>query len=129
MMIKDNSLKKTIYTSDNENYNLKNKLLKEDKINNDFLNKLQFLKLEELITLKLLVSTEMLKGKIYNFPILKYSYQICKEAVVRYALTIAKNRREASLILGMKKAEFVNYIKEYELLEEYNYGRNTKKNK
>ena len=129
MMIKDNSLKKTIYTSDNENYNLKNKLLKEDKINNDFLNKLQFLKLEELITLKLLVSTEMLKGKIYNFPILKYSYQICEEAVVRYALTIAKNRREASLILGMKKAEFVNYIKEYELLEEYNYGRNTKKNK
>jgi hypothetical protein len=129
MMVKDNSLKKTIYTSDNENYNLKNKLLKENKINNDFLNKLQFLKLEELITLKLLVSTEMLKGKLYNFPILKYSYQICKEAVVRYALTMAKNRREASLILGMKKAEFVNYVKEYGLLEEYNYGRNTTKNK
>jgi hypothetical protein len=128
-MVKDNSLKKTIYTSDNENYNLKNKLLKENKINNDFLNKLQFLKLEELITLKLLVSTEMLKGKLYNFPILKYSYQICKEAVVRYALTMAKNRREASLILGMKKAEFVNYVKEYGLLEEYNYGRNTTKNK
>ena len=82
-MVKDNSLKKTMYTSDNENYNLKNKLLKENKIDNDFLNKLQFLKLEELITLKLLVSTQMLKGKIYNFPILKYSYQICKEAVVR----------------------------------------------
>jgi hypothetical protein len=128
-MVKDNSLKKTMYTSDNENYNLKNKLLKENKINNDFLNKLQFLKLEELITLKLLVSTEMLKGKLYNFPILKYSYQICKEAVVRYALTMAKNRREASLILGMKKAEFVNYVKEYGLLEEYNYGRNTTKNK
>ena len=128
-MVKDNSLKKTMYTSDNENYNLKNKLLKENKIDNDFLNKLQFLKLEELITLKLLVSTQMLKGKIYNFPILKYSYQICKEAVVRYALTMAKNRREASLILGMKKAEFVNYIKEYGLLEEYNYGRNTTKNK
>tara|TARA_R100000005_G_C4963051_1_gene178984 strand:+ start:666 stop:1052 length:387 start_codon:yes stop_codon:yes gene_type:complete len=128
-MVKDNSLKKTIYTSDNENYNLKNKLLKENKINNDFLDKLQFLKLEELITLKLLVSTEMLKGKIYNFPILKYSYQICKEAVVRYALTMAKNRREASLILGMKKADFINYVKEYQLLEEYNYARNTTKNK
>ena len=128
-MVKDNSLKKTMYTSDNENYNLKNKLLKENKIDNDFLNKLQFLKLEELITLKLLVSTQMLKGKIYNFPILKYSYKICKEAVVRYALTIAKNRREASVILGMKKAELVNYIKEYGLLEEYNYGRNTTKNK
>ena len=105
--MKDNTLKKSIYTSDNESYNLKNKLLLEDKIDKDFLNKLQFIKLEELITLKLLVSTKSLKGKLFNFPILKYSYQICKEAVFKYALSVAKNRKEASLIVGMKKAEMI----------------------
>jgi len=124
--MKDNTLKKSIYTSDNETYNLKNKLLLEGKIDKDFLNKLQFIKLEELITLKLLVSTKSLKGKLFNFPILKYSYQICKEAVFKYALSVAKNRKEASLIVGMKKAEMIQYIKEYDLKEEFNYARKRK---
>ena len=124
--MKDNTLKKSIYTSDNETYNLKNKLLSEGKIDKDFLNKLQFIKLEELITLKLLVSTKSLKGKLFNFPILKYSYQICKEAVFKYALSVAKNRKEASLIVGMKKAEMIQYIKEYDLKEEFNYARKRK---
>ena len=42
---------------------------------------------------------------------------------------MSSNRREASLILGMKKAEFIKYIKEYEILEEFNYDRRTKKSK
>ena len=127
--IKDNSLKDIKTNSSNKNYNLKNKLLKEKKIDKQFLEKLRFVTLEELITLKLLVSSEAVKGKLYNFPFLKYSHDICKEAVVRFALSMSNNRREASLLLGMKKAEFINYIKEYGLLEEYNYDRRTKKNK
>lgn len=121
--MKDNTLKKSKFTSDNENYNLKEKLLLEKKIDIDFLNKLQFIKLEELITLKLLVSTKSLKGKLFNFPILKYSHDICKEAVVKYALSVATNRREASLILGIKKAHIIEYIKKYNLKEEFNYAR------
>ena len=126
--MKDNTLKKSKFTSDNESYNLKEKLLLERKIDIEFLNKLQFIKLEELITLKLLVSTKSLKGKLFNFPILKYSHDICKEAVVKYALSIATNRREASLILGMKKADIIEYIRKYNLKEEFNYGRRAKEN-
>tara|TARA_R110000765_G_scaffold381204_1_gene472431 strand:+ start:505 stop:888 length:384 start_codon:yes stop_codon:yes gene_type:complete len=124
--MKDNTLKKSKFTSDNENYNLKNKLLIEKKIDKDFLDKLQFIKLEELITLKLLVSTKSLKGKLFNFPIFKYCKQICKEAVFKYALSTANNRKEASLILGIKKADMMKYIKEYNLKEEFYYGRRTK---
>jgi len=125
--IKDNSLKNNKFTSSNKNYNLKNKLLNKNKINKDFLEKLKFITLEDLITLKLLSSTEGLKGKLYNFPFLKYSHDICKEAVVRFALSMSSNRREASLILGMKKAEFINYIKEYGILEEMKYDSKSKK--
>lgn len=127
--MKDNTLKKSKFTSDNENYNLKNKLLIEKKIDKDFLNKLQFIKLEELITLKLLVSTKSLKGKLFNFPIFKYCIQICREAVFKYSLSTANNRKEASLILGIKKADMVKYIKEYNLKEEFYYGRRAEKNK
>ena len=127
--IKDNSLKDTKFFSDNKNYNLKNILLKEKKIDIEFLEKLRFITLEELITLKLLVSAESLKGKLYNFPFFKYTQEICKEAVVRFALSMAKNRKEASLIIGMKKADFLTYVKEYNLLGDYSYDSRSKKNK
>jgi hypothetical protein len=117
--IKDNSLKEDRVVSSNKNYNLKNKLLKEDKINDDFLEKLKFLKLEEIITLKLLVSTELLRGKLFNFPFLKYSTEICKEAVLRFALSQAKSKREAQIILGIKKADLIHYLKTYNLEEDF----------
>ena len=123
---KDNTLKNIKFYS-NKNYNLKNKLLKESKIDKQFLEKLSFITLEDLITLKLLVSTESLKGKIFNFPFLKYTTDICKEAIVRFALSISNNRKEASLILGMKKADFVNYLREYDLIDEFNYNSRPKK--
>jgi hypothetical protein len=124
---KDSTLKNTKFYSNNKNYNLKNKLLKESKINKEFLEKLNFITLEDLITLKLLVSTESLKGKIFNFPFLKYSTDICKEAVVRFALSAAKNRKEASLILGMKKSDFINYLREYDLMEDFKYDSRSRK--
>jgi hypothetical protein len=128
-MNKDDSLKNNKFTSDNENYNLKSTLLKEEKIDKDFLEKIKFLKLEELITLKLISAAEGLSNKLLNFPILKYTQDICKEAVIRYALSCAKSRREASLIIGMKKADFIHYIREYGLIEEFKYDNRTKKNK
>ena len=123
---KDNTLKNIKFYS-NKNYNLKNKLLKESKIDKQFLEKLSFITLEDLITLKLLVSTESLKGKIFNFPFLKYTTDICKEAIVRFALSVSNNRKEASLILGMKKADFINYLREYDLIDEFNYNSRPKK--
>ena len=124
---KDSTLKNTKFYSNNKNYNLKNKLLKESKIDKQFLEKLSFITLEDLITLKLLVSTESLKGKIFNFPFLKYTTDICKEAIVRFALSASNNRKEASLILGMKKADFINYLREYDLIDEFNYNSRPKK--
>ena len=126
---KDNSFKNNKKTSSNENYNLKNKLLKENKIDNEFLEKIKFLKLEELITLKLLISASLLRGKLFNFPFLKYTTEICKEAVLRFALSQASSRKEAQLILGMKKADLIHYLKAYDLEKDFYYDGKTKKNR
>tara|TARA_Y100000310_G_scaffold674_1_gene986 strand:- start:17 stop:367 length:351 start_codon:yes stop_codon:yes gene_type:complete len=114
--MKDSSLKKSKFKSDNENYNLKNQLLKENKVDREFLEKLNFLTLEDLITLKLDSASKSLKGKLFNFPILKYATDICQEAVIKYALSVSSNRREASLILGKTKAELSYYVKKYNIL-------------
>ena len=124
--IKDNSLKQSKTFSSNKNYNLKNKLLKENKIDKEFIERLKFLKLEELITLKLLVSTSLLKGKLFNFPFLKYSTEICKEAVLRFALSQAKSKKEAQMILGIKKSELLYYLRKYNLEKEFEYKNRTK---
>lgn len=120
--MKDNSLKKSKFESDNKNYNLKKQLLKENKIDKDFLEKLNFLTLEDLITLKMDSASKSLKGKLFNFPILKYATDICQEAIIKYALSVSNNRREASLILGKSKAELSYYMKKYNIiLKEKNY--------
>lgn len=126
--LKDNSLKDNKFTSNNENYNLKKNLLLQSKIDSNFIKKIKFLTLEELIALKLIISTESLSGKLFNFPFLKYSVDICKESVVKFALSISKNKRDASLILGLKKADLIHYIKQYNLEEEFNYDNRRKNN-
>ena len=123
---RDDSLKSNKFTSDNEYYNLKNKLIFENKIDLDFYEKIKFLKLEELITLKLLASAEGLRGKLFNFPLFKYSSDICKESIFKFALSVAKSREEA---LDYKAAiDIWDYIKRYNLKEEFYYGSKTKKN-
>ena len=123
--MKDNSLKKSKFKSDNENYNLKKELLKERKVDKEFLEKLNFLTLEDLITLKLDSASKSLKGKLFNFPILKYATDICQEAVIKYALSVSNNRREASLILGKTKSELSYYMKRYKIiLEKGNNDKN-----
>ena len=70
------------------------------------------LKLEDLITLKLITTAESLGGKFFNFPLLKFTNDICRDAIYQFAISVSKNRREASLILGVKKIKIINYIKE-----------------
>ena len=107
--MKDNSLKKSKFKSDNENYNLKKELLKERKVDKEFLEKLNFLTLEDLITLKLDSASKSLKGKLFNFPILKYATDICQEAVIKYG----KSKKLDDSLLIQGPLEEVNFKKNY----------------
>ena len=129
MVVKDNTLKKNKFSSSHKDYNLKNILLSEGKIDQKFLEQINLLKLEELICLKLIQSASSLSGKIYNFPIFKFTNDICKEAIYKFALSMSKNRKEASLILGQKKIDIINYIKSNNLEEEFKNVSKPKKNK
>jgi len=114
-MLFDNSLRKTKYKSNNENYSYKKKLIKEKKIDKDFINKIKHLTLEDLIYLKLDSLSISLKGKLLGFSILKHFPEICTEAFTRYALSVTKNKRDASVILGTSKQNLNNMIKKYKI--------------
>jgi len=113
----NNSLKKKPerLKSINKSYRLKDNLIKEGKIDKDFFSKLNLLTIEDLITLKLDSASIGLKGKLCNFPILKFISDISKEACLKYALSSTDSKKDASLVLGITKIELNRLIKLYNI--------------
>jgi hypothetical protein len=116
-MIFDNSLKRMPerHKSINKDFDLKERLLSEQKINQEFLIKLKNLTIEDLIYLKLDSAAESLNGKLYNFPIYKFISEISKEACVNYALSATASKKRASMVLGITKTELNRLIKLYNI--------------
>jgi len=114
-MLFDNSLRGSKYKSQNENFNYKKVLLEQKKINKDFINRIKLLTIEELLYLKLDSLSTSLKGKVFGFPIYKFMSDICREAMVIYALSSTKNKRDACLVLGMDMMHLNNVIKKYNI--------------
>ena len=100
-----------------KSYNIKKKLLKERKINKEFCNQLHRLTLEDIISLKLELAAESVKGKFYGFPIKKFINNIVNEALIKHSLSISKSYREAGLILGISKSELFKFAKKYGILD------------
>ena len=88
-------------------------LRSEGRINEDFINKVSDLKLEELIAIKLEVSSRMTKGKLYNFPIWYTIPKICKAACIKIADRICKTKADKASFLGIPYNIFMQIYKEY----------------
>ena len=114
-MLFDSGLRKENKKSENEYYDFKKVLLEKEKVNKDFLNRIKLLSLEELIYLKLDSLTISLKGKLMGFPIMKMFPDICREALIRYALSISKNKRDAANIIGVDLKNLNKLLKTYKI--------------
>jgi len=116
-MVFDNSLKKKPerLKSLNKDFDIYSSLISEEKIDRKFFEKLKFLKLEELIALKLSSASIGIKGKLINFPLIKFISDISKEACVLFALSSTDSKRDAAMILGITKKELNRLIKVYDI--------------
>jgi len=94
-------------------YSIINKYLEENKINNKLLNDINSLSLEDLIAIKLELSTRILGGKYYNFPLIKSIRYIATDAVLKTAISIARTKKESARFLGMRYSDFKRLIKKY----------------
>ena len=114
-MLFDNTFRGSKYKSSNENFNYKKKLIEQKKINKDFLNRIKLLTIEEIIYLKLESISESLKGKLMGFSLGKIIPDICKEAIVLYALSATKNKRDAASIIGIDMKNLNKLLKYYRI--------------
>ena len=90
----------------------------EGRSNNEFEARLSELSLEEVIGLKLELSTKELNGKLYGFPVWQSMPDIIKDAIVKYALSATKTKGEAARFLGLTPENFRKLCKRYDV-EEY----------
>ena len=103
------------YKGKNFYYSLRKKLKKEKKITDDFEIMFNLLTLEELIGLKLELSTYNINNKLYNISIWKNLDYIVKEACLMYALSCTRTKGEAALFLGLKENKFQELVKKYKV--------------
>ena len=97
----------------NLHYSISKKLQKDNKINDEFEIMINSLSLEEVIALKLELSTRSLRGKYYGFPIWKSLPELTKDAALRYALSATRSKKEAARFLGLSVGEFNKLLKIY----------------
>lgn len=88
------------------NITLSKKLLEEGKITREFEDMLSNLTLEEIIALKLELSSKILHSTFIGAPLWYNLHLIVKDAVLKYAYSMANSASEAASLLGLPKYKF-----------------------
>ena len=97
----------------NKYYSLSNKLKKENKSHDEFEVMLNNLTLEELIGLKLELAARAVGGCLYGIPIFSAIPYLVRDAILKYALSATRSKKEAARFLGIKLDHFKKLIKKY----------------
>ena len=92
-------------------YSIIQKLRDQEKINETLEVAINSISLEDLIALKLELSSRSVGGKLYGFPLWYSLPDIVKESVLTYALTAAKSKKEAARFLGVNQEYLYRLIK------------------
>ena len=117
--------KKKNSIANNLNYSIINKLKSEKKITDNTINNINNIALEDLIAIKLELSTRYLCGKFYGLPVWKVTKYTVVDALLKTALSISRNKKEAARFLGIDYMDFNRYIKKYETVSFFENGDET----
>jgi len=95
------------------NKSLINKLENEGFINDQILTAIGNLSIEDLIAVKLELSAKHINNRLYGFDIWRQTTNITKEAVLKFALSTTKSKKDAARFLGLTYAEFKRVVATY----------------
>ena len=103
------------YQGKNKDYSFRNKLKKEKKLNDTFESIFNSLTLEEIIALKLELSSSYINNRLYNIPIYYNLIYIVKEPVLNYALSATRTKSDAARFLGIDESSFKSELKKFNI--------------
>lgn len=91
------------------------KLRNEGKTTEEFEILLNNLTLEELIAIKLELSSKTLGSPLFGIPIWNHLQEIVEDAVIKFAVSTTVNTAEAASFLGMTQSHLWKLIKKYQI--------------
>jgi hypothetical protein len=97
---------------------ISSKLKREKRVTDEFEIMLASLTLEEIIGLKLELASRSMNGLLYGFPLWSALNNICKDAVLRYAISASRSHGEAARMLGVDRVILKKIYKKFDM---YNY--------
>ena len=102
----------------NKKYKSISRVLKsEGKSCEEFEHMLASLSIEEIVALKLEISSKLTGGKLFGYPIWKSFQNIIKEALLLFAYSISKTNNEASSLLGITTYQYKQLLRKYKIRE------------
>jgi hypothetical protein len=108
-----------------QNYSVINQLRSEDKITKQTLNNINNLSLEDLIAVKLELTTRYLCGKFYGMPLWRITRHTVTDALLKTALSISRTKKEGARFLGIEYVEFNRLIKKFDTVSFFENGGET----
>jgi len=108
----------------NQHYSLSRKLRRENKSNDEFEVMLNGLKLEELIGLKLELASKYFGGRMYGIPLWFSLKSITQDAMLKYALSATRAKKEAARLLGLSANDFRKLLKKYDIENYFEENKN-----
>ena len=97
------------------NKSIINKLTHEGIVSQDLLVLINNLTLEDLIAIKLELSCSLVKNKLYGIDFWSNSCYIIREALLKFAISVSRSKKDAARFLGLDLREFNTQYKKYNI--------------
>ena len=107
-------VKKALMNKEKKFDTISSKLKSKYKISKEFEAMLSNLSLEEIIALKLEISSRPLKGKMY-LPLHKALIPMVKQAAVYFANSVSNSKSAAAKILGVSRRTYITQYEKYQV--------------
>ena len=100
-----------------KSYSIIRKLRREGKLPEEMEIFVSNLSLEDLIALKLEISSRPVSGKLFGIPIWKSIPFIVRDAVLKTAISVCRTKVDAANLIGMDVDKMDNLLKKYNTID------------
>ena len=106
--------------STTKNKSITSKLLDSKLASEELLVLVNSLSLEDIIALKLELSSKILKNRFYGFDIWRNSGYIVKDALLKFAISNTSSKKDAARFLNLDYSSFSRLIKKFKVDKYFN---------
>ena len=101
--------------STTSNTSIINKLKDQALVTDETLVSINAISLEDLIAIKLELACNHINNRLYGFDIWRNSVYIVKDALLKFAISTTKSKKDAARFLGLTYADFKTACKKFKI--------------